>query len=62
MLRWEFSPGSTLFVVWSQSRSEQLDDPRDRDLDFRPLSRIGSAFADEGNNVLLMKASYWIGG
>ncbi|NKB68709.1 MAG: hypothetical protein GKR89_16720 [Candidatus Latescibacteria bacterium] len=62
VLRWEFSPGSTLFVVWSQSRSEQLDDPRDRDLDFRPLSRIGSAFADEGNNVLLMKASYWIGG
>jgi hypothetical protein len=62
VLRWEFSPGSALFVVWSQSRSARLDDPTAEDLEFRPLSRIGSSFSDAGDHVLLVKASYWVGG
>ena len=62
VLRWEFSPGSALFVVWSQSRSANLDDPMEEDLEFRPLNRIGSSFADDGDHVLLIKASYWVGG
>ena len=62
VLRWEFSPGSALFVVWSQSRSANLGDPTDEDLEFRPLSRIGSSFSDNGDHVLLVKASYWVGG
>ena len=62
VLRWEFSPGSALFVVWSQSRSANLDDPTDEDLEFRPRSRIGSSFSDNGDHVLLVKASYWVGG
>ena len=61
VLRWEFSPGSALFVVWSQSRSASLDDPTSDDLEFRPLSRVGSSFSDDGDNVLLIKASYWVG-
>ena len=62
VLRWEFSPGSTLFVVWSQSRSANLDDPMDEDLEFRPFNRLGSSFSDEGDNVFLAKVSYWVGG
>lgn len=62
VLRWEFSPGSALFVVWSQSRSAHLNDPMDEDLEFRPLNRIGSSFSDNGDHVLLVKASYWVGG
>ena len=61
VLRWEFSPGSALFVVWSQSRSARLDDPTGEDLEFRPVRRIGSTFTDDGDNVLLVKASYWVG-
>ena len=62
VLRWEFSPGSALFVVWSQSRRANLGDPTDEGLKFRPLSRIGSSFSDNGDYVMLVKASYWVGG
>ena len=62
MLRWEFSPGSTLFVVWSQSRSADLADPMREELEFRPLNRLGSSFSDDGDHVFLTKISYWMGG
>ena len=62
VLRWEFSPGSALFVVWSQSRSARFDNPTGDDLAFRPFNRIGSSFSDDGDHVLLVKASYWVGG
>lgn len=62
VLRWEFSPGSALFVVWSQSRRADLGDPTAEDLEFRPINRIGRSFTDDGDNVFLVKASYWVGG
>jgi hypothetical protein len=62
VLRWEFSPGSTLFVVWSQSRSADLADPMREELEFRPLNRLGSSFSDDGDHVFLTKISYWMGG
>jgi hypothetical protein len=62
VLRWEFSPGSTLFIVWAQSRSAELADPAREDLEFRPLNRLGSSFSDDGDHVFLTKISYWIGG
>lgn len=62
VLRWEFSPGSTLFVVWSQSRSASLDDPMGEDLEFQPFSRLKDSFSDDGDNVFLTKVSYWFGG
>jgi len=54
VLRWEYRPGSTLFLVWSQDRSDASSDPR-----LRPLRNLGDSFADAGTNVLFVKASYW---
>ena len=61
VLRWEFQPGSTLFLVWTQSREAALESVRESDLYFRPLHRLGSSFTDEGKNVFLIKCRYWFG-
>ncbi|MCY3744279.1 MAG: DUF5916 domain-containing protein, partial [Candidatus Poribacteria bacterium] len=61
VLRWEFQPGSTLFLVWSQSREAALESVQEADLDFRPLHRLGSSFTDEGENIFLIKCRYWFG-
>ena len=55
VLRWEWRPGSTLFVVWQQDRfgedvSRALAGPRD----------VLNAFGTSGDNILLVKASYWL--
>ena len=54
VLRWEYLPGSTLFLVWTQNRSdsENIGEFGLR----RSLSRLGSASAD---NIFLVKLSYW---
>ena len=58
MLRWEFRPGSTLFIVWQQSRGRGFDalDPR-----FRPGGDLGSAFLDPGQSIFLVKGNWWLG-
>ena len=55
VLRWEWRPGSTLFLVWQQQREAevQLGD-LSLSRDFRGLSRI------RPENVLLFKISYWL--
>ncbi|MFH1567292.1 MAG: DUF5916 domain-containing protein [Gemmatimonadota bacterium] len=55
VLRWEYRPGSTLFVVWSQSRERQYEAYR-----FRPVGDALSSFADDGTDILLVKLSYWL--
>ena len=60
VLRWEFQPGSLLYVVWSQSRSASLDDVGESDLQLRPLRRLSDAFTDEGSNVFLAKVNFWL--
>lgn len=59
VLRWEFRPGSTLFLVWSQSREIELEDVGAEDLDFRPVDRLRSSFVDPGKNIFLIKCRYW---
>ncbi len=54
VLRWEYRPGSTLFLVWNQGRSSQIGDPR-----FRPLRDLGGIFGDDMQNVFLAKATYY---
>ncbi|MBT7595419.1 MAG: carbohydrate binding family 9 domain-containing protein [Gemmatimonadetes bacterium] len=54
VLRWEYRPGSTLFLVWSQNRGDRSGRPR-----LRPLSNLGNTFSDAGTNVLFVKATYW---
>ena len=55
VLRWEFKPGSTLFVVWSQFRDDEIDLG-----DFRPGHNLRQSFVDEGTNIFLVKFNYWL--
>jgi hypothetical protein len=55
VLRWEYRPGSTLFVVWSQGRSDFAADGR-----FSLRSNASDLFRAPGTNVLLIKMSYWL--
>ena len=63
VLRWEWRPGSTLYLVWQQSRIEDLvaSDPN--------LSRIGESrigydtaeiFRIRPDNIFQLKVSYWL--
>ena len=55
VLRWEWNPGSTLFLVWQQNRraSEAFGDP----VRFGELWRTTRA---AGDNFLSVKVSYWL--
>ncbi len=55
IVRWEYLPGSTLYFVWTRSRSESDDSVNNLDLN-RDLDRLFSAGS---SNVWLVKASYW---
>ncbi|HEX2203943.1 MAG TPA: DUF5916 domain-containing protein, partial [Longimicrobium sp.] len=56
VLRWEWRPGSTLFLAWQQSRDDR-DEGRGT---FRP-GRDGSAlFGAAPDNVFVLKVSYWL--
>jgi hypothetical protein len=56
LVRWEYMPGSTLFLVWTRSRDEQDYSVNDFKFsrDFRRLFSAGST------NVFLIKMSYWL--
>lgn len=56
VLRWEYRPGSRVFLVWQQTRSERdengtLDIGRD----------FGNLFGGESENIFLIKFNYWFG-
>ena len=56
VLRWEYRPGSSLFVVWSQGRSyDGTAAPFDAAAQTRDL------FATPATNVVLVKVSHWMG-
>jgi len=57
VLRWEYRPGSTLFVVWTQSRSGYV--PYDAGFDLQRDFRR-ELFRDRPTNVLLVKVNYWV--
>ena len=54
VLRWEYLPGSTLFLVWTQNRTNE-EHPGEFDFG-RDATKLFSAPAD---NVFLIKVSYW---
>jgi len=56
VLRWEFSPGSTMYLVWTQNGTN-FDNPGDFKLS-RDLSDLANAEVD---NVFAIKLSYWLG-
>ena len=52
--RWEFRPGSTFYLVWSQDRRAAGDTPASLGHGFDALRR------EPATNVLLAKISYWL--
>ena len=54
VLRWEYLPGSTLYFVWTQSRSdfENLGD-------FQFGSSMRRMFQAPAENIFMVKATYW---
>ena len=61
VMRYEYRPGSTLFVVWQQGRSNNVSPG---DLDYNPNYSFqrdyGSPLRDHPNNTFLVKWSYWL--
>jgi hypothetical protein len=55
VLRWEYHPGSTLYFVWQQNRSDT--DPIG---DFRFSRDREALFNAHPDNIFLVKATYWI--
>jgi hypothetical protein len=54
VLRWEYKPGSALYLVWTQSRS---DNENMGEFQFnRSMSRLWSAWPD---NIFMLKFTYW---
>ncbi|MGD2136029.1 MAG: DUF5916 domain-containing protein [Gemmatimonadales bacterium] len=56
VLRWEFRPGSTLFVVWQQDRRDRFDDGA-----LRYADALWDTVSAEGRHVFAVKVAYWIG-
>jgi hypothetical protein len=56
VFRWEYRPGSTLFVVWSQGREAESD--LEGTNSFR--GDLRNLFQQRANNTFLVKASYWL--
>ena len=56
VLRWEYRPGSTVFAIWSHGQTSSVDDGRFR------LGHDLAVLADTaGENIVMVKANYWIG-
>jgi hypothetical protein len=56
VLRWEYRPGSALFLVWSQGRTDVNSNGR-----FRLGEDVTDLWNAQGTNVLMLKVSYWLG-
>ena len=54
VLRWEYRPGSVLFVVWQQGRFDQRDPAT-----FEAGRDLRNLFFTHPDNTLLVKLSYW---
>jgi hypothetical protein len=55
VMRWEWSPGSTLFLVWQQNKSAFAPDG-----DPLQPGALFNAVTSPGQNILAIKINYWI--
>lgn len=55
VLRWEYMSGSTMFLVWSQAKSDF--DPTG---EFRPINDFGDLFAADGESIFRFKINYYL--
>jgi hypothetical protein len=56
VLRWEYQPGSTVFLVWQHGRSGYQSDGS-----FHLGGSLGELFRSPAENLLLIKLNYWLG-
>jgi hypothetical protein len=56
VLRWEWLPGSTAYLIWQQSRQDQTLAGR-----LINPSRLLDATSAAGDNFFVLKVSYWLG-
>ncbi|MGH9201455.1 MAG: DUF5916 domain-containing protein, partial [Vicinamibacterales bacterium] len=56
VLRWEYRPGSTLFLVWTQGRDLASSEPGR----LRTGHDLRELFRRQPDNVIAVKASWWI--
>ena len=56
VFRWEYRPGSTLFLVWSQGRAAESQVEGTQS--FR--GDLNDLFSQRANNTFLVKVSYWL--
>ncbi len=56
VVRWEYRPGSTLFLVWAQGRDDSEDAMGSRNI----TGDFGRLFNAYPRNTFLVKMSYWI--
>ncbi len=56
VIRWEYSPGSSVYLVWNQTRSGFIDNG-----DIHIGDNLNQLFSDKAHNVFLIKFSYRIG-
>jgi len=54
VLRWEFRPGSTIFLVWTRTTDQQGYSG-----EFTPASSLGGLLTGTADNVFAVKFSYW---
>lgn len=60
VFRYEYRPGSTFYVVWTHGRSTYDERGYHQGSGFDGDLRPGALFDNEGENVFLVKFSYWI--
>ncbi|MDP4115999.1 MAG: DUF5916 domain-containing protein [Bacteroidota bacterium] len=56
VLRWEYMPGSALFLVWTQSRQDM-----DSSGDFEFNSSVKGLVDIHPDNIFMLKLTYWLG-
>ena len=56
LLAWEYRPGSSVFAIWTHGRTNQLTDGR-----FDLGDNLGDLARAAGENIVMIKANYWIG-
>jgi hypothetical protein len=56
VLRWEYRPGSTLYLVWQQRRFDYVNDGS-----FQVGDDADALFRTPPENIFALKVSYWLG-
>jgi len=55
VMRWEYRPGSALFLVWQQQREGS-----EASFDFDTGRDVGAIFRERPTNIFMLKVAYWL--